>query len=766
MCAFTKGTCARENPLLRDREMAALAAGVQYGLSSHSNFHENKSLIFVKLTDSAQRAIEDFLRNRNKTTQNPTIQFLGNEGQLSFPSTQSNHGSTGFTFSLSGNQDIEGPQGSFECIQQTGPKSLESLGALPCKMRIQANDDVYETTRHRMAVAEENNKNKCTRVIKPNGPDIGRKVKVKTTGRTIPSPSPSNSRYRESTSIPTSVSQPRMSSSYKAAVNNQPTARNQPEKKVSDIMRRPLKERLIHLLALRPYKKPELYDRINREGIKDRERTAMTTILKQVAFMRDNTYHLHRYVWNDVLEDWPYYTEQEKTMLKRRKPQNLTPPGSSDGSSGSGQSPNSTHPGSPPAITAPPPSLLGNKRPGYYQGNDGLPTKRPRISHYKKPELNSGSSNVGENGRTAGSGGNSNSVSVVSSGAGSSSSANGGSGGNSGGVIDGWDQRQHQRDRRGDYRPERTANSDVLRGGSYGHGKACLTPTSDSEETNQHGHRDGNSGTSASNVANNATTGHSSVAHNNSLNGSRHHHGKTAMLGAEANAGTAVNCVARSTPSAASEGGSAGSYSGSSNGILADRRDRSDRNDRGRSGDRDRDPRKKNNGTAANSYNDLIVPNYAATEHNPDGLHLQESPKSSEYPDYLTYYTTISSTEQRRRYKAEFNADYEEYRRLHAQVAKVSKRFTQLQDRLRREEASGNWDEYEEIRQQILDEYKETKRDPKHKETKHRFHYLHEKLSHIKRLVLEYDTQNCGGMANNSNVGSSNDIKEMDSLHY
>lgn len=59
------------------------------------------------------------------------------------------------------------------------------------------------------------------------------------------------------------------------------------------------------------------------------------------------------------------------------------------------------------------------------------------------------------------------------------------------------------------------------------------------------------------------------------------------------------------------------------------------------------------------------------------------------------YYTTISSSEQRRRYKAEFNADYEEYRRLHAQVANVSKRFTQLQERLKQEEASGNWEEYE-----------------------------------------------------------------------
>lgn len=78
-----------------------------------------------------------------------------------------------------------------------------------------------------------------TRVIKPNGPDIGRKVKVKSTGKPIPSSS-SNSRHRESTSIPTSGSQARLSSSsYKPA--NPAAARNQPEKKIPDIMRRPLK---------------------------------------------------------------------------------------------------------------------------------------------------------------------------------------------------------------------------------------------------------------------------------------------------------------------------------------------------------------------------------------------------------------------------------------------------------------------------------------------------------------------------------------------
>lgn len=33
--------------------------------------------------------------------------------------------------------------------------------------------------------------------------------------------------------------------------------------------------------------------------------------------MSNNTYHLHRHMWNDVHEDWPFYTEQEKQMLKR-----------------------------------------------------------------------------------------------------------------------------------------------------------------------------------------------------------------------------------------------------------------------------------------------------------------------------------------------------------------------------------------------------------------------------------------------------------------
>lgn len=45
-------------------EMAALCPGVKYGLSSQQNFGEKKDLIYVKLTDSALRAIEEHLKNQ------------------------------------------------------------------------------------------------------------------------------------------------------------------------------------------------------------------------------------------------------------------------------------------------------------------------------------------------------------------------------------------------------------------------------------------------------------------------------------------------------------------------------------------------------------------------------------------------------------------------------------------------------------------------------------------------------------------------------
>lgn len=53
------------------------------------------------------------------------------------------------------------------------------------------------------------------------------------------------------------------------------------------------------------------------EGVKDKDKALLMATLANIATVRDNTYHLMRHVWNDVQEDWPFYTEQDRQMLKR-----------------------------------------------------------------------------------------------------------------------------------------------------------------------------------------------------------------------------------------------------------------------------------------------------------------------------------------------------------------------------------------------------------------------------------------------------------------
>lgn len=41
--------------------------------------------------------------------------------------------------------------------------------------------------------------------------------------------------------------------------------------------------------------------------------------------MKDNCYHLNRAVWNEVNEDWPFYTESERQALKRLVTRSVKP---------------------------------------------------------------------------------------------------------------------------------------------------------------------------------------------------------------------------------------------------------------------------------------------------------------------------------------------------------------------------------------------------------------------------------------------------------
>ena len=54
-------------------------------------------------------------------------------------------------------------------------------------------------------------------------------------------------------------------------------------------------------------------------------------------------------------------------------------------------------------------------------------------------------------------------------------------------------------------------------------------------------------------------------------------------------------------------------------------------------------------------------------------------------------YKQIQNAEQRQQYKIDFNAEYDEYRNIHANIDKVTKRFKQLEASLR-QQAEGSED--------------------------------------------------------------------------
>lgn len=58
---------------------------------------------------------------------------------------------------------------------------------------------------------------------------------------------------------------------------------------------------------------------------------------------------------------------------------------------------------------------------------------------------------------------------------------------------------------------------------------------------------------------------------------------------------------------------------------------------------------------------------------------------------FFSQYKTISGSELRTRYKADFNTQYEEYLRLHSSIGKITRRFQDLEKQLR-EKQEGSQD--------------------------------------------------------------------------
>lgn len=604
------------------RKMAALKEGRSYGLSCGRVSDGSKVSVFhVKLTDSALRAFESYRASQDSVSLRPSIRFQGSQGHISIPQPDCPTEARTFSFYLS-NIGRDSPQGSFDCIQQYvsshGDVHLDCLGSIQDKVTVCATDDSYQKARQSMAQAEEETRSRGAIVIKPGGRYLGKKVQFRK-----PAPGATDavpSRKRATPINPASAIK-------KSSVSG-----------VSGVSQRPFRDRVLHLLALRPYRKAELLLRLQKDGLTQADKDALDGLLQQVANVnaKDSTCTLKDCVYKDVQKDWPGYSEGDQQLLKRMLIRKLCQPQSAGGLPGdpAAASPLGEHgsSSSPPQKRPQPPDFI-----------DPLANKKPRISHFTQRIQP---------------------------------------------AVNGKLSTPHSR--------EPLLPTPGLPPSTDSHLPPRLEPPRAHDPL--------------ADVSNDL--GHS---------GRDCEHGDVATLAPTERLSLPLlmDCAQPSRP-----------HSGSL-----------------RSKSKKKSKKHKDKERAAEDRPQAQPPDHVPGPLGapPDvpGLNGACSSSSvptstSETPDYLLKYATISSSEQRQSYKNDFNAEYSEYRDLHARIEQITRRFTQLDAQLR--QLSQGSEEYETTRGQILQEYRKIKKtNTNYSQEKHRCEYLHSKLAHIKRLIAEYD---------------------------
>lgn len=117
------------------------------------------------------------------------------------------------------------------------------------------------------------------------------------------------------------------------------------------------------------------------------------------------------------------------------------------------------------------------------------------------------------------------------------------------------------------------------------------------------------------------------------------------------------------------------------------------------------------------------------------------TPKVHIIADYAIKYPEISCVEEREKYKAVFNDQFQEYKDLHRDISTTLSKFRELDAAMARLLRDGKSQEEQQRIQRILKNYEEKKSDHAFLEKKERCDYLKAKLSHIKNRIRIFDQE-------------------------
>ncbi|ELK31637.1 RNA polymerase II elongation factor ELL [Myotis davidii] len=297
--------------------MAALKEDQSYGLSFGWVSDSSKvSMFHMKLTYSALRAFETYRASQDSVSLRPLIRFQGSQGHISLPQPDYPSEAWIFSFYLS-NIGCDSPQGSFNCIQQYfsshGDIHLDCLGSIQDKITVCATDNSYQKARQSMAQAEEETRIRGAIVIKPGGRYLDKKAQFRK-----PAPWATDIVPSRKWATPINLANVIKKSAVSGGIG---------------VSQRPFRDRVLHLLALRPYQKAELLLQLQKDGLVQAHKDTLDSLLQQVANMntKDGICTLKDCVYKDVQKDWPGYSEGDQQLLKHMLIRKLCQPQSAGG---------------------------------------------------------------------------------------------------------------------------------------------------------------------------------------------------------------------------------------------------------------------------------------------------------------------------------------------------------------------------------------------------------------------------------------------------
>ncbi|KAF1592685.1 RNA polymerase II elongation factor ELL2, partial [Eudyptes moseleyi] len=625
--------------------MAELREGERYGVSCGREA-PNVTVLHVKLTETAVRALESYQGCKDRVSSQPLIQFQGSQGLIKIPKVDLPNEAHTFNFYLS-NVGKDNPQGSFDCVQQTdsssGASQLSCLGCIQNKITVCATSDSYLTTRERMTQAEEESRNRSAKVIKPGGPFLGRRVQVR----------------RAPQSIPDAVPKRKRSTPMNPANTIRRTHTH------NTVSQRPYRDRVIHLLALKSYKKPELLARLQKDGVNQKDKNSLGTILQQVANLnpKDNSYTLKDYVFKEIQKDWPGYNEIDKQSLELILSRKLNP---------SQNATSTSHLESPVTCNKDAPSTA-QKRLLNSDFIDPLMNKKQRISHLTSRVQSSFSGHLPASSEKAAA-----APPPPPPPAAAATPA------------------PLPPTRLPTFNPPQTASS-----------SSPCTPEGQGTQDLPMDSFHQNSGSIYEDQQQKYT---SQTPFGIPV--------PVAVQGEPPKSAGEKHTVLHQKPKKVKE---------------LKEKDESKMQDTMSASEEEKDLRKEETAKLKKSSHldsgEGVKETCAASTDTPSS--------ASEQPDYFIKYIAIVSYEQRQSYKDDFNAEYDEYRNLHARIESVTRRFMKLD--AQRKLLSPGSKEYQILHEEVLEEYRKIKQSsPNYYEEKYRCEYLHNKLSHIKRLIGEF----------------------------